>query len=84
MTKNYRQGTVVVHPIALVIFEVFDDVSNQNKKKKVQGMVEDQPLKILIIKGNGKKGKTIKVAAIALLAQNNRFRLLLYIQIPPM
>lgn len=31
-----------------------------------------------------KKGKTIKVAAIALLAQNNRFRLLLYIQIPPM
>jgi len=57
MTENNGQGSVATHPIAPIVFQVFDDVPNEDEQVEIKCMIENKALKVFKIKGNGKKRK---------------------------
>jgi len=55
--KNDGQGSVGSHPIAFVVFHILDNVADQDQEIQILGVINNQPLKIFKIKGDGKKRK---------------------------
>jgi hypothetical protein len=60
VSKNDGQGSVGSHPIAFVVLQILDDVSDQDQEIQIEGVINDQPLKVFKIEGDGKKRKNHK------------------------